>query len=129
MLPSGEKGAYQLPNTIATVEQMVRAVLPDFGLDSATHDVPFRTSRQNQPTVAEVRDPVNGTPEESALYPSMPFGFDVNGRLPGDVPLATMPEEQVDFTAADMGWDIDFGTMDMDAFLSIDPSQTYGFRT
>lgn len=130
MLPSGsggayQGGAYQLPNTISAIEQMVRTVLPDFELTSDGN-------RQSQlpviPTSA-AGEPASGAQEESTLYPSMPFGFDMGGRAPGDVPQATMPQEHVDFTAADMGWDIDFGTMDMEAFLSIDSNQAWGFRT
>ncbi|CAK7200544.1 hypothetical protein SEUCBS139899_003241 [Sporothrix eucalyptigena] len=32
-----------------------------------------------------------------------------------------------DLTAADLGWDFDFGTMNMEAFLSIDPAMPYSF--
>ncbi|KAL1901803.1 hypothetical protein Sste5346_001506 [Sporothrix stenoceras] len=32
-----------------------------------------------------------------------------------------------DLTAADLGWDFDFGTMNMEAFLSIDPAMPYNF--
>lgn len=31
-------------------------------------------------------------------------------------------EDLLDFTQSDMGWDIDFSTMDLEAFLSVYPS-------
>jgi hypothetical protein len=57
----------------------------------------------------------------------MPFGFDIHGQSNEPSPFVMAPDEQMDFTAADIGWDIDFGSMDMEAFLSFDPTQTFNF--
>lgn len=132
MLPRDGKDGYQLPNTIDSIELMVRSVIPDFEHEnSANRDAPLRTTRQSQPQVApssSLRDPTSGAADEPFLYPSMPFGVDINGAATGQLPMMTMPGEQMDFTAADMGWDVDFSTMDMEAFLSIDANNTWGFR-
>lgn len=58
--------------------------------------------------------------------PSIPYGTQVRGQ--NQEQSNTPSEELVDFTAADVGLDFDFGTMDMDAFLSIDPSQDFDCR-
>lgn len=76
--------------------------------------------------------PASGIAQSPAFaftYPSMPFGFDVTG-VNGTSPSSGMrSDDQIDFTAADVGWDIDFGTMDMEAFLSLDASQPFNFST
>ncbi|ERS96090.1 hypothetical protein HMPREF1624_07626 [Sporothrix schenckii ATCC 58251] len=45
---------------------------------------------------------------------------DAPGTGSGDAP-------PLDLTAADLGWDFDFGTMNMEAFLSIDPTMPYNY--
>ncbi|CAM1507979.1 Fc.00g048270.m01.CDS01 [Cosmosporella sp. VM-42] len=131
MLPTKERASNgQLPFTIAAIEQMVRSVIPDFELKTPVDpDVQDQQANQNlQPTMADLPGTVPASAIGQApafIYPSMPFGFDLGGRMKGNSPSGIPPEEQMDFTAADVGWDIDFGTMDMEAFLSIDPNQNF----
>lgn len=75
--------------------------------------------------------PASGIGETPAFtYPSMPFGFDISGGMNGTSPSSGLrSDDQIDFTAADVGWDIDFGTMDMETFLSLDASQTFNFAS
>jgi hypothetical protein len=65
--------------------------------------------------------------EPAFTFPSMPFGFDVTGQLNGTSPAGVKPEDMADFTAADVGWDIDFGSMNMEAFLSLDSADAFNF--
>lgn len=131
----GCEGKYQLSTTMESIEQMVRSVIPNFQpITGASQRPPPNVPQQGRQFSAapspSIRGSVSGEVEAPALvYPSMPFGLGVNSRFTGSVPAMSMPEEQIDFTAADVGWDIDFSTMDMEAFLSIDPSQSWGFRT
>lgn len=131
----GCKGRYQLSTTMASIEQMVRSVIPNFNANvSMDQDLSVSEPQQGQQpsaiSVESIKASASGVTEAPALvYPSMPFGFDVNGRYPGEIAAIPTLEGQNDFTAADVGWDIDFSTMDMEAFLSIDPSQAWGFRT
>ncbi|KAF4497230.1 hypothetical protein FAGAP_6581 [Fusarium agapanthi] len=129
MMGSAGVNAGQLPITIASIEQMVRSA--GFELKD-----PVDTNQQKQPpqsTLLGSPAPVSvagGMRSEPAFtFPSMPFGFDVTGQMNGSSssPAGAASEEMADFTAADVGWDIDFGTMNMEAFLSLDSAEAFNF--
>jgi hypothetical protein len=132
MVAKAGANAGQLPTTIASIEQMVRSVFLSFELkDDVDPDV--RQAQAQQP----LHSTLPGSPfmphasgigeEPSFTFPSMPFGFDVTGQLNGASLLGVGSEELVDFTAADVGWDIAFGTMNMEAFLSLDRTNAFNF--
>ncbi|KAF5017683.1 hypothetical protein F66182_10368 [Fusarium sp. NRRL 66182] len=127
MMGTAGVNAGQLPITTASIEQMVRSA--GFELkDSADSDKRQQSQRSTLRGSPAMMTPVSGMGSEPAFtFPSMPFGFDVAGQLNGTSPPGAGPEEQADFTAADVGWDIDFGTMNMEAFLSLDSSEAYNF--
>ncbi|RBQ71826.1 hypothetical protein FVER14953_20660 [Fusarium verticillioides] len=129
MMGSAGVNAGQLPITIASIEQMVRSA--GFELKD-----PVGTNQQKQApqsTLPGSPAPVSvagGMRSEPAFtFPSMPFGFDVTGQMNGSSssPAGAASEEMADFTAADVGWDIDFGTMNMEAFLSLDSAEAFNF--
>lgn len=131
--------ASQLPMTIASIEQMVRSVFPNFDPRDPKVDPDIRQLRsQHQQPVhsttipgSPLVIPVGGAAGEESVFafPSMPFGSDVSQQPDGTYPWGIASEEQVDFTAADLGWDIDFGTMNMEAFLSLDPNEAFNFTS
>ncbi|KAF7561008.1 hypothetical protein G7046_g3144 [Stylonectria norvegica] len=128
LLPKGREKTVQIPATIAAIEQMVRSVVPDFDPKtletSEIRELPAQQTRHStRRSVSAKALPSNIEDTPAFMYPSMPFGFDINGQLNGTSSSGVSPDEQIDFTAADAGWDIDFGTMDLEAFLSIDPNQ------
>ncbi|KAM0343592.1 hypothetical protein ACHAPU_008343 [Fusarium lateritium] len=118
----------QLPITIASIEQMVRSAgfeLKEPVDQSRQHSQPPHTSYSGSPAPGSS---ANGMGSEPAFtFPSMPFGFDVTGQLNGASPAGAGSEDLADFTAADVGWDIDFGTMNMEAFLSLDSAEAFNF--
>lgn len=126
MMTKSKGNAGQLPITISAIEQMVRSVFSDFELN---HPDP----QPQQNTIIKGSPPIGGgiglgdTP--TFTFPSMPFGFDVVGKPDGTSSqgFGSGSEEPADFTAADVGWDIDFGTMEIDTFLSLDPAQAFDF--
>ncbi|KAL9573663.1 hypothetical protein ACKAV7_002207 [Fusarium commune] len=129
MMGSAGVNAGQLPITIASIEQMVRSA--GFELKD-----PVDTNQQKQSpqsTLPGSPAPVSvagGIRSEPAFtFPSMPFGFDVTGQMNGSSssPAGAASEDMADFTAADVGWDIDFGTMNMEAFLSLDSAEAFNF--
>ncbi|KAF4974995.1 hypothetical protein FZEAL_8179 [Fusarium zealandicum] len=133
MINKAGANAGQLPTTISSIEQMVRSVFPDFELRDHA-DADMRHSQPQQPIHSTLPGPPPIPPvstvggyESAFTFPSMPFGFDVTGQLNGPSPMGIGSEEQMDFTAADAGWDIDFGTMNMEAFLSLDPTDAFNF--
>lgn len=133
MINKSQDAAGQLPTTIAAIEQMVRSVFPDLELKDQV-EPEARQSGPQLSTHSAMRGPssiipASGIGETPAFtYPSMPFGFDITGGMNGTSPSSGMrSDDQIDFTAADVGWDIDFGTMDMEAFLSLDASQSFNF--
>ncbi|KAF7547041.1 hypothetical protein G7Z17_g8001 [Cylindrodendrum hubeiense] len=135
MVPKNREGAGQLPVTIAAIEQMVRSVFPDLELRDQVE--PEARQSHTQQSVHSAMPgpssiiPASGIGETPAFtYPSMPFGFDISGGMNGTSPSSGMrSDDQIDFTAADVGWDIDFGTMDMETFLSLDAGQTFNFAS
>lgn len=109
---------------------MVRTVIPDFqeGSDAvqdergdvAPKDVP------QAPSGLPVTGPgLDGSNLSNFFSPSMPPSL--GGSYPSHPIAVPVPHTgpQEDFTAADLGWDIDFGSLDMDAFLSIDANQNW----
>lgn len=122
LLPKGSERSGQLPITIAAIEQMTRSAIPDFDLETPTDSVLESSVHTAPPHLPSINPTGTREQEEhpSIMYPSMPFGFDISGELKENPSV-----DQMDFTAADIGWDIDFGTMDMEAFLSIDPNQMF----
>lgn len=118
----------QLPITISSIEQMVRSAgfeLKEPVDQSRQHSQPPHPKYPGSPAPGSL---ANGMGNEPAFtFPSMPFGFDVTGQLNGASPAGAGSEDQADFTAADAGWDIDFGTMNMEAFLSLDSAEAFNF--
>ncbi|KPM36879.1 hypothetical protein AK830_g9700 [Neonectria ditissima] len=135
MINKSQDAAGQLPNTIAAIQQMVRSVFPDLELKDqvepeARQSDPQLSTHSAMPGPSSII-PATGIGETPAFtYPSMPFGFDIAGGMNGTSPSSGMrSDDQLDFTAADVGWDIDFGTMDMEAFLSLDANQSFNFAS
>ncbi|KAM0434007.1 hypothetical protein ACHAPT_003951 [Fusarium lateritium] len=130
MITKAGANAGQLPTTISSIEQMVRSA--GFELKDQV-DPDMRQSQSQQPLHSTLpgspaMPPASVAGEEPAFtFPSMPFGFDVTGQVNGTSPMGVGSDEQADFTAADVGWDIDFGTMNMEAFLSLDPTEAFNF--
>ncbi|KAH7473165.1 hypothetical protein FOMA001_g11784 [Fusarium oxysporum f. sp. matthiolae] len=132
MVTKAGANAGQLPTTIASIEQMVRSVFPSFELK---HDVDpdVRQAQAQQPSDSTLPGSpfmphASGIGEEPIFtFPSMPFGFDVTGQPNGASLFGVGSEELADFTAADVGWDIAFGTMNMEAFLSLDRTNAFNF--
>ncbi|EEU44870.1 uncharacterized protein NECHADRAFT_96390 [Fusarium vanettenii 77-13-4] len=130
MITKAGANAGQLPTTIASIEQMVRSA----GFELKDQVDPDMRQSQSQQTLhstlpgSPAMPPASVAGEEPAFtFPSMPFGFDVTGQVNGTSPMGVGSDEQADFTAADVGWDIDFGTMNMEAFLSLDPTEAFNF--
>jgi len=136
ILQKGNSTSVTMNPLMVAIERMITSVLPDFRLDAAlasiqdggSHTVP---PTQHESAASEVPGPNLTYPvlDSTCLYPSMPFGFDINGPLVAQSPVMGSLDDQVDITAADMGWNFDLGTMDMEAFLSIDANQQFNFST
>ncbi|KAF5632879.1 hypothetical protein F52700_6417 [Fusarium sp. NRRL 52700] len=129
MMGSAGVNAGQLPITIASIEQMVRSAgfeLKD-PVDSNQQKQPPQSTLPGSPAPVSVAGGMRSEP--AFTFPSMPFGFDVTGQMNGSSssPAGAAPEDMADFTAADVGWDIDFGTMNMEAFLSLDSAEAFNF--
>ncbi|KAG8669526.1 hypothetical protein FPOAC2_08858 [Fusarium poae] len=128
MMGSAGVNAGQLPITIASIEQMVRSA--GFEMKDPVSQTQQYQQQLPKSTLPGSPAPTNvaGMGNEPAFtFPSMPFGFDTTGQLNGASPAGARPEDMADFTAADVGWDIDFGSMNMDAFLSLDSAEAFNF--
>ncbi|RFN51479.1 hypothetical protein FIE12Z_4215 [Fusarium flagelliforme] len=129
MMESAGISAGQLPITIASIEQMVRSA--GFELKDPvdqTKQYQQQTPNSTLPGSPALTSIAGGTGSEPAFtFPSMPFGFDVTGQMNGTPPAGAGQEDMADFTAADVGWDIDFGSMNMEAFLSLDSAEAFNF--
>ena len=129
MMESAGISAGQLPITIASIEQMVRSA--GFELKDPvdqTRQYQQQTPNSTLPGSPALTTIAGGTGSEPAFtFPSMPFGFDVTGQMNGPSPAGAGQEDMADFTAADVGWDIDFGSMNMEAFLSLDSAEAFNF--
>ncbi|KAG8355204.1 hypothetical protein FVEN_g6984 [Fusarium venenatum] len=128
MMGSAGINAGQLPITIASIEQMVRSA--GFEMKDPVNQTQQYQQQLPRSTLPGSPAPTNvaGMGSEPAFtFPSMPFGFDTTGQLNGASPAGARPEDMADFTAADVGWDIDFGSMNMDAFLSLDSAEAFNF--
>lgn len=143
----------QIPITSDAIKQMVLTVYPNLDLDRGGDAAAVVQASQLQ---SEGEEEVGGSSSSVAVtaptglsgtaiptsdgraqmpipsmpftYPFMPFGFDANGNVSNTSP-DMRSDEQIDFTAADVGWDIDFGTMDMEAFFSLDTNQSLNFAS
>lgn len=125
MAPRAKGSPAQTSVLMANVERMVRAVIPDFRVDDQPIGASAAPQQVNNQATSTTDNHIAGQAKgttPSYLYPSMPFGMDGIGSSSTQSPLTLNLEEQADLTAADMGWDFDFATMDMEAFLSIDPN-------
>ncbi|KAJ4256735.1 hypothetical protein NW762_008831 [Fusarium torreyae] len=128
MMGTAGVNAGQLPITIASIEQMVRSA--GFELKEPVESDKRQSQLQHSTLPGSpAPGPLSGSmgSEPAFTFPSMPFGFDVTGQLNGTSPAGVGSEETADFTAADVGWDIDFGTMNMEAFLSLDSAEAFNF--
>lgn len=128
LLPGRSSDSVQTDVTIAAFERMVRTVIPNFTADAPVESLSQFTSpswRSEHGSVSTGMYENNNASMLGAGYSSVR-----NGSLPGDAQMA--PEfrdgQMLDMTASDLGLNFDFGTMDMDAFLSIDSSQDWLFR-
>jgi hypothetical protein len=113
MRPKSERSPAHAVDLANNIERMARSVYPD-----------FRTT----PDDAEHLGRAVGTPADNlaanpAQHPLL-FGLDASSSTMS--PSATHNPEDVgqlaDLTAVDSGWNFDFATADMEAFLSIDPN-------
>lgn len=134
MLPKDKSSPVQTPALIAAIERMVRSAIPDFQLDVQLAELsgPADASQDRLAPSTDIpmmNNQAGGDMGPTHLYQSMPFGFDVNRPLATKSPSIVTSEDQIDLTTADIGWDIDFATMDMEAFLSIDANQDVNFNT
>lgn len=59
----------------------------------------------------------------------LPWNLPQEGKLeiPDSVGSIASGDDLLDFTQSDMGWDFDFSTMDLEAFLSVYPSNDVVF--
>ncbi|CAK7214566.1 hypothetical protein SCUCBS95973_002190 [Sporothrix curviconia] len=64
---------------------------------------------------------------QSIHSPNMVSGAGTNTGVSDNGQTSSGDEPPADLTAADLGWDFDFGSMNMEAFLSIDPNMPYNF--
>lgn len=128
MLPSHGGKTGQVPTTIVTIERMVRAVIPDFRVEATSGSSIHPVSSQQGFDAGTVAMPSADGYGTLPGGPGPPRLYGTHGSGQSQDQSETLGEELGDFTAADVGLDFDFGTMDMDAFLSIDPNQDWGFR-
>uniref|UniRef100_A0A0B7JNW7 Zn(2)-C6 fungal-type domain-containing protein n=1 Tax=Bionectria ochroleuca TaxID=29856 RepID=A0A0B7JNW7_BIOOC len=125
LLPNIPGNNTQTPTTIAAIVRMVRCVVPDFEIaNEAGPDIGLGLWGQNSPSI--VPDPTTPMTNVTTAfaYPSMPLSSDFAPLGPNDA----FPGGFSDFTAADLGLNFDFGTMDMDAFLSIDTNPAWDLK-
>ena len=144
IMEESERSGGQYPVIIAAIEQMIRTVFPDVDLRDSSRTGPsshiqdLRDERPPEPgslalaseqTPPASRIETGQQPTPAWIYPSMPFGSDVprSSAMPSPAP-GFREDPQMDFSADDVGWDIDFGSTDMEAFLSLDPSRAFGFE-
>jgi hypothetical protein len=108
----------------ANLERMARSVYPDFQAPSEIQGV-------NPATDSAAADNFEANPalQQPPLqppypYPSMLFGLDASSSTlsPSSMLNPDEMEQLVDLTTPDSGWNFDFATADMEAFLSIDPN-------
>lgn len=110
---------------------MVRTVFPDFEpnyMDPEARQMQQNLTMSGSPSLPSASGiGLGDTP--AFTFPSRPFGFGISGQLSGasSTGIGSGSEEPADLTAADFGWDIDFGTMEIDTFLSLDPAQAFNF--
>jgi hypothetical protein len=99
------------------LERMARSVYPD-----------FRVSDDDTQRVNPATDRLDAYPavQPACHYPSMPFGINASS-TPSPLPSLNHDDMQQtgDLTASGGGWNFDFATVDMEAFLSISPSLAY----
>jgi hypothetical protein len=115
MRPTSEGSVPHMMSMAANLERMARSVYPDFRVpDDETRRVPPATDRLD----------ANPDVQAGCHYPSMPFGLNASSSTPS--PLINISpgdmELPPDLTASGGGWNFDFATADMEAFLSFSPS-------
>ncbi|KAK4038644.1 hypothetical protein C8A01DRAFT_17311 [Parachaetomium inaequale] len=113
MRPKSERSPAHAVDLANNIERMARSVYPDF---RATLEDAERVN-------CAVGIPADNFETNPAQHPLL-FGLDASSSTMS--PSATLNPEDVgqlaDLTAADGGWNFDFATADMEAFLSIDPN-------
>ncbi|KAL3456844.1 C6 zinc finger domain protein [Aspergillus heterothallicus] len=87
---------------------------------------PPTTSISTEPTTAQPYDPISTADFLPKHDPSMLYDFQGNPleqamHMPATTGSAGTSDE-LDFTQSDMGWDFDFSSMDLGAFLSLSPA-------
>ncbi|OAA64322.1 Zn(2)-C6 fungal-type DNA-binding domain protein [Niveomyces insectorum RCEF 264] len=92
-------------------------------------------SNQSAPYFAASSANNTSTASDSTALPFLnfsyvPFAFATDGSSSMQSPATSMqPDAQNDLTAADLGLDFDFSTMNMEAFLSVNPDFPMDFST
>lgn len=129
IMPSKDSDSTQTPTTIAAFERMVRTVIPDFSTEVTDETAGKYISPQwflnNDPLETGSHGNVAPVTANSSYTPQSHGSGGTGGQQ-----MPEMTDGQLgDFHVPDMGLDFDFGTMDMDAFLSIDTTQDWGFRS
>jgi hypothetical protein len=124
MMRPRSEGSRALTEDLAdNLERMVRFVYPDFRATAEeTQTVnPAVGTAENTPGANLAQHPLQPpTCPDSSMF----FGL---GASPSTMPPSTLlnpenTEQPADPTAGDGGWNFDFATVDMEAFLSIDPN-------
>jgi hypothetical protein len=125
MMRAKSEGRRALAEDLAdNLERMVRFVYPDFRATSdetQSANPAVGTPAENNPRANPAQHPLQPTP-----YPdsSMFFGLGASPSTMSPSALLNFEntEQPADLTAGDGGWNFDFATADMEAFLSIDPN-------
>lgn len=130
MRPRSERSPiHNVVDLAENLERMARSVYPDFratpedtqtGGSSAVGILANNGSSGANPAQQPLQQP-------TYPYPSMPFGIDVSSSTmspsaAGSFNPEDNMEQPADLNPADGGWNFDFATADMEAFLSIDPN-------
>ncbi|KAL1981394.1 hypothetical protein VTN96DRAFT_2696 [Rasamsonia emersonii] len=149
MLPRNLQFYTQVPSTMSAIQQMLQSVFPGLnpsvvvggGLDSTSGPEGQDDNHQHHHPVNSVsssgayRDnDVDGNPSAffnslgQNLMMTMPTGGSTSTEMSNQDRDEQQQQQQqqqqlVDFTQADLGWNMDFSTMDLEAFLSIDPAR------
>lgn len=132
MKPNLRSGSHPV-DLARNLERMIKSVYPDFRLEDLTNNPPspeHKPARQETEALT-IRTTAPTAAPNMVVFPSTPFGLDDSGPPSTDSPStsALNPEAPADLTTADLGWNFDFSTMNMEAFLTIDPNMAMDFIT
>ncbi|KAL1993761.1 hypothetical protein VTN49DRAFT_2430 [Thermomyces lanuginosus] len=140
MIPRRQYLHAQQSTTMQTIEQMMNAIFPEmakaeadvhdfsdrFSTESGVSGYPAVHPQQHQQHPHQFPFPASHpTPDTSTFLHSL--GQNLMAPVPdtvasGDTSSESKAEDMIDFPPMHMGWNFDFSSMDLEAFLSIDPN-------